>query len=203
MKIKWTGYKSETVYHGLCKDGMIIEWNAPITMDDGAVLRADVFRPLKEGRYPVIISFWRTEGPLLPGDKHFRSYICEIKEEMEGSSTRYMTFEVPDPRGGCRTATCACGSIEGCGCSPGTLTCGRPGRTATFISASSGPGPSPGARARWACPEFLPCLEPVACGRFAAAAPDGDRPWEGGVDWYRIGPPGGMVRSAEDLRVPG
>jgi len=28
MKIKWTGYKSETVHDGLCKDGMIIEDNS-------------------------------------------------------------------------------------------------------------------------------------------------------------------------------
>ena len=27
-------------------DGMIVEWDAPITMDDGLVLRADIFRPV-------------------------------------------------------------------------------------------------------------------------------------------------------------
>lgn len=26
-------------------DGMLIEWDVPIEMDDGIVLRADVFRP--------------------------------------------------------------------------------------------------------------------------------------------------------------
>ena len=36
------------------RDGMSIGWDAPITMDDGVVLRADVFRPLAQGRYPVI-----------------------------------------------------------------------------------------------------------------------------------------------------
>src|SRR5579875_1029480 len=39
------------------RDGMRIDWNVPIEMDDGLVLRADVFRPLKEGRYPVILSY--------------------------------------------------------------------------------------------------------------------------------------------------
>ena len=29
---------------------MIIEWDVPITMDDGLVLRADVFRPDDNGR---------------------------------------------------------------------------------------------------------------------------------------------------------
>ena len=31
------------------RDGMRIDWNVPITMDDGLVLRADVFRPVKDG----------------------------------------------------------------------------------------------------------------------------------------------------------
>jgi predicted acyl esterase len=31
---------------------MTIEWDVPITVDDGNVLRADVFRPTAEGDYP-------------------------------------------------------------------------------------------------------------------------------------------------------
>ena len=38
-------------------DGMQIDWDVPIEMDDGIVLRADVFRPLVAGRYPVILSY--------------------------------------------------------------------------------------------------------------------------------------------------
>ena len=38
------------------RDGMKIDWDAPIAMRDGVVLRADVFRPLKDGQYPVILS---------------------------------------------------------------------------------------------------------------------------------------------------
>jgi len=30
------------------RDGMKIEWDVPISMDDGLVLRADVFRPVAE-----------------------------------------------------------------------------------------------------------------------------------------------------------
>jgi len=36
---------------------MRIEWDVPITMDDGLVLRADVFRPISQGRYPAILSY--------------------------------------------------------------------------------------------------------------------------------------------------
>ena len=32
------------------RDGMVIEWYVPIQMDDGLVLRADVFRPRSEAR---------------------------------------------------------------------------------------------------------------------------------------------------------
>ena len=42
---------------------MRIDWDVPITMDDGLVLRADVFRPAKEGKYPVILS----HGPYAKG----------------------------------------------------------------------------------------------------------------------------------------
>jgi predicted acyl esterase len=35
---------------------MRILWQVPIQMDDGLVLRADVYRPIEDGRYPVILS---------------------------------------------------------------------------------------------------------------------------------------------------
>ena len=39
------------------RDGMRIDWDAPIPMDDGIILRADVFRPVEEGRYPVLLTY--------------------------------------------------------------------------------------------------------------------------------------------------
>ena len=45
------------------RDGMQVDWDAPIKMDDGVVLRADVFRPLGDGKYPVIITY----GPYAKG----------------------------------------------------------------------------------------------------------------------------------------
>ena len=32
------------------QDNMLIEWDVEIVMDDGLVLRADVFRPTAEGK---------------------------------------------------------------------------------------------------------------------------------------------------------
>ena len=42
---------------------MTIDWDVPIEMDDGLVLRADVFRPSVDGRYPVIAAY----GPYAKG----------------------------------------------------------------------------------------------------------------------------------------
>ena len=33
------------------RDNIQIDWDVPIEMDDGVVLRADVFRPIGEGRW--------------------------------------------------------------------------------------------------------------------------------------------------------
>ncbi len=38
------------------RDGMRIDWDIPVRMDDGAVLRADLFRPDDDKAYPVIFS---------------------------------------------------------------------------------------------------------------------------------------------------
>ena len=42
------------------RDGMQIEWDMPILMSDGLTLRADVFRPIGEGQFPIIMSY----GPM-------------------------------------------------------------------------------------------------------------------------------------------
>ena len=39
------------------RDGMRIDWDMPIKMDDGLVLRCDIYRPVKQGRYPVILTY--------------------------------------------------------------------------------------------------------------------------------------------------
>ena len=45
------------------RDGMRVHWDAPIPMDDGVILRADVFRPIGNDKYPVILSY----GPYAKG----------------------------------------------------------------------------------------------------------------------------------------
>ncbi len=45
------------------RDGMRLEFDIAIEADDGAILRADVFRPLTGGTCPVILSY----GPYAKG----------------------------------------------------------------------------------------------------------------------------------------
>ena len=87
-------YKSEV------RDGMRIDWDVPITMDDGLVLRADVFRPVAEGRYPAVVSY----GPYGKGLAFQQGYktawdiMCrENPDAVSGTSNKYANWEVVDP----------------------------------------------------------------------------------------------------------
>jgi len=82
------------------RDGMRIDWDIPIEMDDGAVLRADLFRPDDDKRYPVILScgaFGKgvafQEGNKSAWDRLVAAY----PEVMDGSTSKYQVWELVDP----------------------------------------------------------------------------------------------------------
>jgi predicted acyl esterase len=82
------------------RDGMQIDWDAPIKMDDGIVLRADVFRPVGAGKYPVIMSY----GPYAKGLDFRTGYksqwtrlVNAVPDALEGSSNKYQNWELVDP----------------------------------------------------------------------------------------------------------
>ncbi|MFM9886092.1 MAG: CocE/NonD family hydrolase [Burkholderiales bacterium] len=82
------------------RDGMRIDWDVPITMDDGLVLRADLFRPIGEGKYPVILSY----GPYGKGLAFQEGYktsweiMCrENPDAVSGTTNNYQNWEVVDP----------------------------------------------------------------------------------------------------------
>ena len=82
------------------RDGMRIDWDVPIVMDDGLVLRADVFRPITEGRYPVIMTY----GPYGKGVAFQEGYktsweiMCrENPDAVSGTTNQYANWEVVDP----------------------------------------------------------------------------------------------------------
>jgi predicted acyl esterase len=79
---------------------MIIDWDVPIPMDDGVVLRADVFRPAEPGSYPVVLS----HGPYGKGLSFQEGYAMAWQQMMdaypeiaEGTSNRYQVWELVDP----------------------------------------------------------------------------------------------------------
>src|SRR5436190_12201245 len=81
-------------------NSMQVEWDVPIAMDDGVVLRADVFRPLGAGRHPVILSY----GPYAKGLSFQEGYkanwarlIKAAPEVLNGSSNKYQNWELVDP----------------------------------------------------------------------------------------------------------
>ncbi len=82
------------------RDGMRIDWDVPIPMDDGVVLRADVYRPVADGKYPAIVSY----GPYGKGLAFQEGYKSaweimakENPDAVSGTSNRYQNWEVADP----------------------------------------------------------------------------------------------------------
>jgi predicted acyl esterase len=87
-------YKSEV------RDGMRIDWDVPIKMDDGIVLRADLFRPIEPGRYPALVSY----GPYGKGLAFQEGYKTawdimarDYPDAVANSSNKYQNWEVVDP----------------------------------------------------------------------------------------------------------
>jgi predicted acyl esterase len=79
---------------------MRIDWDVPVTMDDGIVLRADVFRPVAPGKYPALVSY----GPYGKGLAFQEGYktawdiMCrENPDAVAGSTNKYQSWEVVDP----------------------------------------------------------------------------------------------------------
>lgn len=89
-----------TTYKSEIRDHMRIDWDVPITMDDGLILRADVFRPEAEGQYPVLMSY----GPYGKGLAFQEGYrtaweiMCkENPDAVANSTNKYQNWEVVDP----------------------------------------------------------------------------------------------------------
>jgi len=82
------------------RDGMTIDWDVPIEMDDGIVLRCDIYRPIDEGKYPVIMSYGPYSKGLLFEDMYADQWhaMCrDFPEIPSGSTNKYQQWEVVDP----------------------------------------------------------------------------------------------------------
>ncbi|TAM59889.1 CocE/NonD family hydrolase [bacterium] len=112
---------------------MRIDWDVPITMDDGIVLRADVFRPAAAGRYPVILSYGPYGKWLIFQDGYATAWekmVTNYPDVAMGSSNRYQSWEIADPEKWVPDGY-ACLRIDsrGAGRSPGFLECWSPRET--------------------------------------------------------------------------
>lgn len=81
-------------------DGMLIDYHVPIPMADGVVLRADVYRPVAAGRYPVILTY----GPYAKGLSFQEAYapqwekmVTDHPDVGRNSTNKYQNWEVVDP----------------------------------------------------------------------------------------------------------
>jgi uncharacterized protein len=107
------------------RDGMQINWDVPVAMDDGVVLRADVFRPVGRDQHPVILSY----GPYAKGLAFQEGYkgnwarlIKAAPEVLAGSSNKYQNWELVDPEKWVPDGyACVRVDSRGAGNSPGTL----------------------------------------------------------------------------------
>src|SRR5260221_265309 len=172
------------------RDGMRIDWDVPIKMHDGLVLRADVFRPVKDGRYPVILSY----GPYAKGLAFQDGYPSAWQRMAErhpdvtaGSSNLYQSWEVVDPEKWVpHDYACVRVDSRGCGCSPGFIDHSSPCETKDFYDCIEWAGVQPWSNGKvglngisyyginqW----HVATLQPPHLAAMCI--------WEGAADWYR------------------
>lgn len=88
-----------TVEH-VIQDGMQIDFDLELVMDDGVTLRADVFRPIEEGQYPVLLTYGPYGKWLHFKDGYARQWHAmetKYRDSLEGTSSRYANWETVDP----------------------------------------------------------------------------------------------------------
>ncbi len=172
------------------RDGMHIEWDVPVIMDDGLVLRADVFRPIAEGHYPAILSY----GPYAKGLAFQDGYPSAWQRMAEqhpdvtaGSSNLYQSWEVVDPEKWVpHDYVCVRVDSRGCGCSPGFIDPFSPRETKDFYDCIEWAGVQPWSNGKvglngisyYAINQWhVASLEPPHLAAMCI--------WEGAADWYR------------------
>ena len=172
------------------RDGMQIDWDVPIRMEDGLVLRADVFRPTGEGRHPVILTY----GPYAKGLAFQEGYpsawqrmVAEHPDVAHGSSNLYQSWEVVDPEKWVPDGyACVRVDSRGAGRSPGFIDHFSPRETKDFYNCIEWAGVQPWSSGKvglngisyygmnqW----HVATLQPPHLAAMCI--------WEGSADWYR------------------
>jgi predicted acyl esterase len=176
--------------HSETRDSMQIDWNVPVTMDDGLILCADVFRPLAEGKYPVILSY----GPYAKGlafqdgyPNQWQRMTEEHRDVAAGSTNKYQNWEVVDPEKWVPDGyVCVRVDSRGCGCSPGYIDHFSPRETKDFYNCIEWAGVQP-----WSSGKVgLDGISYYAINQWHVASLQPPHLaamciWEGAADWYR------------------
>jgi len=170
--------------------GMNIDWDVPISMDDGLILRADVFRPGKPGKYPVILSY----GPYAKGLAFQEGYpsawqkmITDRPDVPHGSSNLFQNWEVVDPEKWVPEGyICVRVDSRGCGRSPGFIDHFSPRETDDFYQCIEWSGVQP-----WSSGKVgLSGVSYFGINQWQVASRNPPHLaamciWEGAADWYR------------------
>ncbi len=171
-------------------DGMAIDWDAPIPMDDGVVLRADVFRPADQGRNPVLLTY----GPYAKGlafqdgyPDAWEAMAREHPDVVAGSSNLYQNWEVVDPEKWVPNGyVCVRVDSRGCGSSPGYVEPFSPRETLDFAACIAWAGEQ-----AWSSGKVgLNGISYYAINQWQVASLEPPHlaaicVWEGAADWYR------------------
>jgi len=172
------------------QDDMLIEWDVGIVMDDGVVVRADVFRPRAEGKWPVLLTY----GPYAKGLAFQKGYpsawqamIANHPDVAYGSTNKYQNWEVVDPeKWVCHGYVCVRVDSRGTGRSPGFVDHFSPRETRDFYACIEWAGVQPWSNGnvglngisyyainQWHVASLQPPHLKAMC------------IWEGAADWYR------------------
>ena len=172
------------------RDGMRVNWNVPIPMDDGLVLRADVFRPVKEGKSPVILTYGPYAKNLAFQDGYPSAWNIMVEKHPDvpaGSTNKYQNWEVVDPEKWVpHDYVCVRVDSRGAGCSPGFIDHFSPRETKDFYNCIEWAGVQPWSNGKvglngisyfgmnqWHVASLQPPHLAAMC------------VWEGSADWYR------------------
>ncbi|MGP3535039.1 CocE/NonD family hydrolase [Microbacterium sp. RD1] len=83
-------------------DGVVAEWNVPVPMRDGTILRANVFRPASAGAYPVIVSAHPYGKDRLPHRRRGGGWTVPrqyrlLPQDEPFAHSAWTSWEAPDP----------------------------------------------------------------------------------------------------------
>lgn len=172
------------------REGMRIDWDVRITMDDGITLAADIFRPDDNQQHPVLLaaSPYGKGLPFAVGyASQLQSLLGDHPEVSEHSTNAYQVWEYPDPERWVPAGyVCVRIDTRGAGGSEGAIDFFSPRETQDLYQSIEWAAAQPWSNGKvgllgisylasnqWQVAELAPPHLAAIC------------PWEGASDYYR------------------